>query len=369
MSLKIMHTGDLHLGMKFSQYPTISSQLEEARYQALKNVVQKANQKKANILAVAGDLFDKISVKEEVIIKSINILDQFVGDVILILPGNHDYQDGINALWGQFRKNQRGRMLLLDQKQIYDLNDFGLDAAVYSAPCDSRLSKTNNLGWIKDLKTDLNRKYKIGMAHGAIAGFSPDLTNNYFKMEKEELLSLKLDLWLLGHSHLPYPEQKKVQNHKIFNSSTPEPDGMDCSHQGYAWFIELKKNKEIEAERVVVGNYQFLDLDFEVNNKADLKSLLDKILSNQPQNKLLRLAISGHLPKEVFADKDQYLNKLRNNLFYAEIDQSNLNIKIDQKLIAAEFSCSSFPYQLLDDLKDDEEALHLAYQILKEVQD
>ena len=35
MSLKIMHTGDIHLGMKFTQYPQISKELEEARYLSL----------------------------------------------------------------------------------------------------------------------------------------------------------------------------------------------------------------------------------------------------------------------------------------------------------------------------------------------
>lgn len=368
MSLKIMHTGDLHLGMKFSRYAGISEQLIEARFQALANVVQKANDKKCSILAVAGDLFDKINVEEEIILKSIKILDQFSGDVILILPGNHDYQDGNNKLWQYFRQNQKGRMLILDQEEIYELDDFGLEAAVYPAPCQSRLSAANNLGWIKELKNRSDCKFQIGIAHGALAGFSPDLDNNYFTMTEEELLAAELDLWLLGHSHLPYPSQKRVSGHKIFNSSTPEPDGMDCSHPGYAWFIELKENKEVEAERLRVGNYQFLDLEFELNSEADLESLTAQILADQPENKIMRLSLTGSLAKDIFADKEKYLNQLRSNLFYAEIDQSNLKLKIDQDLIAEEFAVESFPYQLLSDLEDDPEALNIAYQMLKEVQ-
>lgn len=368
MSLKIMHTGDLHLGIKFSHYPEISQELKQARFQALANVVQKANERKCSILAVAGDLYDKINVEEEVILKSIKILDQFAGDVILILAGNHDYQDGKNKLWQYFRQNQKGRMLLLDKKEIYELDDFGLEAAVYPAPCQSRLSAANNLGWIKELKTRSDQKFQIGIAHGALAGFSPDLDNNYFTMTEKELLALELDLWLLGHSHLPYPSQKKVSSHKIFNSSTPEPDGMDCSHPGYAWFIELKENKEAAAERLKVGNYQFLDLEFKVSSEADLEAAVKQILSAEPGNKIMRLKIAGSLAKEVFAEKEKYLNQLRSQLFYAEIDQSALKMKIDQELIAEEFAVNSFPYQLLSDLEDDPEALNLAYQMLKEVQ-
>ncbi|MEC9490036.1 MAG: metallophosphoesterase, partial [Halanaerobiales bacterium] len=72
MSLKIMHTGDVHLGMKFNQYPQISSELEESRYQALENVIKAGNQRNVNLLAIAGDLFDKANIKSVNIKKTID---------------------------------------------------------------------------------------------------------------------------------------------------------------------------------------------------------------------------------------------------------------------------------------------------------
>lgn len=368
MTLKIMHTGDVHLGMKFSQYPAISQQLEEARYQTLKNLIKIANQKRANLLVVAGDLFDKINIAEEKIIKTIKILDQFAGDAILILPGNHDYQDGTNQLWSIFRENLKGRILLLDEEKIYQLTDFGIDAAVYPAPCDSRLSANNKLSWIKNLDEKPDNKYQIGIAHGALAGFSPDLTDSYFKMNKTELLDLNMDLWLLGHSHLPYPEQKQVRGQRLFNNSTPEPDGMDCSHPGYAWFIELEA-QNIKAERLITGKFHFADLEYQINLETDFEKMTAEILNDQPETKILRLKLKGNLPKETFLIKDEFLNQLRDNCFYLKIDQSNLKIKIDREIIAEEFAVNSFPYELLTELENEEQALHLAYKILKEVQD
>ena len=368
MSLKIMHTGDVHLGMKFNHYPEISNELEEARFKALENVVKTANQKKCNILAVAGDLFDKINIKESEILKTIDILDKFAGDVILILPGNHDYSDQLNQLWQKFKQHLRGRILILDQEKVYPLADFGLEAAVYPAPCDSRLSENNKLGWLKDSDKRDQYKFNIGLAHGALAGFSPDLNDSYFKMTKDELLSLEMDLWLLGHSHIPYPEFKSVKNHKIFNNGTPEPDGMDCSHPGYAWYIELADNKAISAERIITGNYHFSDLVFEVNSKSDLINAVGKIKADSPENKILRLKLKGKLSRDDFRDKDKYLTEIRDKCFYAQIDQKALNIKIDKELIADEFAVNSFPYQLLTELEDQDQALHLAYMMLKEVQ-
>lgn len=368
MNLKIMHTGDVHLGMRFNQYPQISSDLEAARYQALENVVIEANQRNTNLLAIAGDLFDKANIKSVNIKRTIEILDKFAGDAVLILPGNHDYSDGITALWDEFKKEIKSRMLILDQEQIYMLNDFGISAAVYPAPCDSKLSSQNKLGWIKDLSERPSADYHLALAHGALAGFSPDLNDNYFKMTKEELLNLDMDLWLLGHSHLPYPEKKNVRMQKIFNNGTPEPDGMDCKHPGYAWFIEFNQEKELQAEQIKTGNYHFSDLEKEINSQAELENLVSKILNSEPENKILRLKLKGELSREDFAEKDKYLVELRDNCFYTKIDQSGLNIKIDQDLIAEEFAENSFPYQLLTELENNNQALHLAYNMLKEVQ-
>lgn len=369
MSLKIMHTGDLHLGMKFNQYPNISSKLENARYQALENVVVEANQREANLLVIAGDLFDRSSIKNVKIIKAIDILNKFAGEAILILPGNHDYSDGVSSLWSQFKKEIKGRMLILEQEKVYLLQDFGIDAAVYPAPCDRKLSADNRLGWIKKLVERPSVDYHLLTAHGALAGFSPDLNDDYFKMTETELLNLEMDLYLLGHSHLPYPKKESVSGHKIFNNGTPEPDGMDCSHHGSAWYIELNENKEVEAEQIKTGNYHFSDLEAELNSLTELENLIGQILNSEAETKILRLKLKGELPREDFAEKDNELARLRDNCFYVKIDQNDLTIRIDQELIAEEFDEKSFPYQLLNELGDNHQAQHLAYKMLKEVQE
>ncbi len=369
MTLKIMHTGDIHLGMKFNQYAKISHELEEARYQALENTVKEANKRHCSLFVVAGDLFDKTNIKDQALIKTIDILDKFAGDAVLILPGNHDYQDGVVDLWQRFKQHLTGKIKVLDQEKIYDLRGFDIDAAAYPAPCDSKLSDSNNLGWLKENEPDGSYQYNIGLAHGALAGFSLDLTDSYFKMTEKELLELKLDIWLLGHSHIAYPAEEKVKNRKVFNSGTPEPDGLDCSHRGYAWYIEMDENKEINAERVNTGVYHFEDLKCEIKSESDFDKLLRNLKADDPDSKVLRIKLAGSISKELFADKQKYIDQIRKNSFYALIDQTDLRMQIDREMIAEEFSVGSFPYQLLDELADKEEVLNTAYNLLKEVRD
>jgi len=61
--MKIFHIADLHLGHSFRNLPEARDTLSEARYETLKNCINKANEVKANIFVITGDLFDRTSVK------------------------------------------------------------------------------------------------------------------------------------------------------------------------------------------------------------------------------------------------------------------------------------------------------------------
>src|SRR4051812_27996088 len=99
--VRLVHTADNHIGMKFnSRYPNdVAQQLYQERFDALKRIVQRANQYSANYLIITGDLFDSINVSQKDIKTVADILGEFNADVIVI-PGNHDfYEDQNSKLW------------------------------------------------------------------------------------------------------------------------------------------------------------------------------------------------------------------------------------------------------------------------------
>ncbi|MFW5790770.1 MAG: metallophosphoesterase family protein [Bacillota bacterium] len=374
MALKVFHTGDIHLGMQFNSYPSsVSDKLQEARTGVLERIVELANTEECNLLVVAGDLFNNTQVETKLVLNAVNIFDKFKGEAILFLPGNHDYDLGQENVWRTFARKATSRMLILNDFKPYDLEDYGLRATIYPAPCDSRHSSSNNLGWLKELDEAGNKinsnNYSIGIAHGALAGLSPDLTDNYFQMSRDELLAIEMDLWLLGHSHIQYPEGDNPTNKKIFNSGTPEPDGLDCRHAGFAWVITLDDNKYISARKVKTGRYRFYDLDKTINSQQDLQALKAELLAGSPENKIVRLKLSGGIKEEIYNQRQEFYDDLKYQLGYLDIEDDNLYIKLDHSKIEAEFTPGSFPYQFLTRLEDDEKSLHLAYELIKEVQD
>ncbi|MEX2409970.1 MAG: metallophosphoesterase, partial [Candidatus Paceibacterota bacterium] len=97
--VEIFHIADLHLGLRFKNHPEASKTLAQARYNTLEKLVDMANDKNADIFAIAGDLFDRTSMKVSDIQRAVQAINKFVGNVALVLPGNHDYITEDSQLW------------------------------------------------------------------------------------------------------------------------------------------------------------------------------------------------------------------------------------------------------------------------------
>ena len=66
MGIRIFHTADLHLGMKFARgySPEVQAALVDARFEALAGMVETANREQCSLFAVAGDMFDVVDLDD-----------------------------------------------------------------------------------------------------------------------------------------------------------------------------------------------------------------------------------------------------------------------------------------------------------------
>ena len=145
----------------------------------------------------------------------------------------------------------------------------------------------------------LSNMINIGIGHGAITDISPDLKNQYYSMTLQELNDIPMDLWLLGHTHIPYPEQDNVTDIKVFNSGTPEPDGLDCKHEGNAWIITIDNEKSISAKRIVTGTYKFVDKEYEIKDEDDIDNIIDDLMVNNPSMTIARISLKGRIDEYI----------------------------------------------------------------------
>ncbi|MDZ4685486.1 MAG: DNA repair exonuclease [Planctomycetaceae bacterium] len=373
---RIFHTADLHIGLKFtraSYSPDLREKLVAARVDTLTRLVEKANDEHCELFVVAGDMFDHLRVTQTVIRKSAEALRRFAG-VVVVLPGNHDFcQRSDDPVWPHMENALGEGHLILREQRPYDLSDQGIPVVLYPGPCGSKHSSDNAVGWIRSISPESRdeSKFHIGIAHGSLDGVSPDFDGRYFPMTHRELEAMGLDLWLLGHTHIRYPDQLEGSGNRLFYPSTPEPDGFDCRHEGFAWIIDLSRSQPAQYRSLATGQYRFHDFDRQLLQKSDVLALQRELNGLAAGNQLVKLRLHGQLSDQLLADLRDALSSCQPAFGYFEPDTTDVIQEITQVDIDREFTQGSFPHRLLSQLAANQPAslaLQLAYELVQEAQ-
>jgi DNA repair exonuclease SbcCD nuclease subunit len=350
--------------MRFGGYPPpLQAGLSEARFAALEKLVAQGNARECRLLIVAGDLFHSLSLPKREIQRAAAALNEFRGEAVAVLPGNHDYHTGgAGSLWKSFRESADGHVLLLSDPQPYELAPFHLPVILYPGPCTQKHSKENALGWLAGRKRDQGA-LAIGVAHGSLEGVSPDAQGEYYPMHRGELESYGLDLWVLGHAHRPPADNDA----RLFIPGTPEPDGFDCQGAGSALLLQVEGGKVL-AERLDTGTYRFRRESLEVAGEEP-EAALARYFSPGHERTLLRLALHGSLDAEARQRVRAQTQRLQQALAWLETDDAELRERITAEKVEAEFARDSFSWLLLRRLLEagETEALEAAYELIREV--
>jgi exonuclease SbcD len=375
LGLRILATADLHLGMRFAGYPQLQEQLSEARFAALERLVELGNERECRLLIVAGDLFEKLSLPQREIQRAAEALKGFEGEAAAVLPGNHDYYTGAAGNpWKSFRQKAGDRVLLLSEPQVYDLAHYGLAVRLYPGPCTDKHSRQNGLGWLASRRPSEGRQgeeaqaagraLRIGLAHGAVEGYSPDEQGEYYPMRRSELEAAGMDFWIVGHTHRPQSDPDCC----LFIPGTPEPDGFDCEHAGSVLLLEAEAGR-VRAERLETGTFRFRRESLALAEGQEPASAFARFHEPGYTDTLLRLALRGSLEAEALRRAHEERDRLKQAVAWLETDEAELRERITAEKVEAEFARGSFPWLLLHRLlkAGQPEALEQAYELLREV--
>ena len=375
--VKIFVTGDNHFGKKYDRYPEIRDRLVQSRADALKDMVRKAEAEGCELFVITGDLFDSIrTVKVSTVEQVADILAEFTGNVV-VLPGNHDYYTGEEKVWKDFAQALSARdhnITLIREFRPYRFATSEETVVFYPAFCQSKHSKENNLGWIKEADIPEDDKVHIGLAHGTIQGITPDLQKEYFLMTERELLAIPVDAWLIGHTHVPYPdglkEDSDTAGYKIFNAGTHAQLDLHNNTEGNGFLLSIEKQgtaARVLARRYVSGRIRFYDLDLHVKPESDtaLADAIRKEIEGKDRNAVVRVRISGSVKQTEYQEKDRICRELLGDFLTFEKEDTELSEEITIDKIREEFAETSFAAQFLEGLLDDPTELQMAYQLIQ----
>ena len=376
--IKIFVTGDNHFGKKYDRYPEIRDRLVDNRFVCFEKMVEKAEQEGCDIFAVTGDLFDNCSsIRKSDVERVVRILAGFAGRV-LVLPGNHDYYTGEEKVWKDFDDALRtcdNNIIRLDRFEPYPIEIAEETVVIYPAFCRPKHSRENNLGWIKEMSVPKSGQINVGMAHGAIEGVTPDMQKEYFLMTEPELQAIPMDVWLVGHTHIPYPgglsEDEEIGGYRIFNAGTHAQTDLHNNTRGYGFIISVDKQgdkAQVSAKKYQSGTIFFYDIAVRVSSAEgdSLEALLQEKLDPLEAESVVRLTVTGSVFSEEYSRRRELYKKYCDRFLSWELQDDELHEEITLDRVREEFAESSFAAKLMEALQGDQTELQMAYELLQE---
>ncbi len=373
--LRIFLTGDNHIGLKYANHRE-AEKIRKRRIEAFDGMVRAANEEGCDLFVVAGDLFENTGgIAKRDMEPLVETLSRFHGTAA-VLPGNHDYYDGETKVWQSFEGliQSRDNVMLLSENRTYSLTCGEEDVILYPAPCRSLHSEPgeNNLGWIKKETIVPDHVYRIGIAHGAVEGETIDKEGAYFRMTRRELEAIPVDVWLLGHTHVPFPgglrEDVYTPAGRIFNAGTHVQTDVSCSTDGECFLIEIDADKTVKAKKFVSGNLHFCrrQLAFTGGRFADG---LREGFQDLDDGSVVDAILTGSVSAEEYEKRNDILERELGRFLEWNCDDSALSRQVTEEQIDAEFPETSFSAGLLKALLDEPKEAQLVYELVRSLEE
>lgn len=304
--IKFIHTGDIHLGVQFSNVSFSREKAMDRRlelWSTFQRIVDYSVEQDVDFLFIAGDLFeaDYFTIGD---INKVRDIFAMAKDIkILISAGNHDFIDK-KSLYNKVTWTSNVTIFNSDSLESKYYPD--LKTRVYGYSWDRMEFKENTI-FAKDINLD-EKINNILLLHGDIRKES-----NYLPISLESLEALKMDYIALGHIHKP-----NLFSHKIAYCGSPEP--LDFGEQGNRGIIKGSIDKgSTMIEFIPFSKRCFHEKTIEINGNDSYFDIINKIKScdlGNIERDFYRIILDG------FVQNDMDLSNLVRELsgfYYIEI--------------------------------------------------
>ncbi len=318
---KILHIGDIHLDSPFSLFDVEKSQARRNELRGtFTSIMMYAKMKEADVVIIAGDLFDSEFVTKETLGL---LVSQFAANPackFVITPGNHDPATAKSAyLKTKFPEN----VYIFKSENVEKLSfdDIGVD--IYGFAYVEEKYEQNPLE--KPIETDKN-KISIFAAHA-------DITNRksvYCPMKEWDFAVSGFDYVALGHIHAGGEIEKIGETYYAY-CGCPEGRSFDeCGVKG-GIFINAEKKEgvlkiDFEHPRFCKKRYEKTDVDVSgMSTREEAVLQIKKAVTEHGWGKdtLLRAKLCGVVSPEA-AFEPEKIEAADAGVFYIEVEDSTL---------------------------------------------
>jgi exonuclease SbcD len=328
--LRLIHTADVHLGARHDDLGDQAAAQRERQFAAFVATIDLALAERADVLLIAGDLFDSNVQPRRSVERVAAELKRLAAAKIrtVIIPGTHDVYDrasiyrahDLPALAGQAGDDDFVTVLTPDRPEVV-LN--ACDAVIYGRVFATKKQDHSPLRGL-DAAAESRAKWRIGMVHGAIA--IPGKTDgDDVVVTKDEIGATNLDYLALGHWHST--QQGKAGTVTYAYAGAPEPLALNQDGAGKVLLVTLEDvagTRTVTVAEKSVGQTRFDKLELDAAAIASQAAAAVQIQAKASPDVILDVRIVGVRRDELDLDPDELESQLRRSFLRLRIRDHSL---------------------------------------------
>ena len=322
--MKLIHTGDIHIGSAMKNLPTAKSQIRKREIiDGFRSLAAFAREQNVDAVLIAGDLFDENAVERQVAQEVFSIISSAEPVCFFYVSGNHD---------DEFSQNEGLPKNLYLFSQTHAWQGYRLKENVVITGADTRNFSTHLFENLRLNPADFN----VVLLHGDIE-----------KKNAKESIPLALmqgkgvDYFALGHIHKPMAQASRLDGRARFRyCGALEGRGFDeCGEHGF-FLLEIEKGRLCSEQFLSVSKRSIWEVRVDISacqSYFEMENAVFSALQNKKGEDLIKLVLTGRHRADLVKNISLLNERINERFFFARIEDQS-RIFIDESSFKNDFS-------------------------------
>jgi exonuclease SbcD len=288
MAIKLLHTGDLHLGASFAFLGQKGQKQRQKLLTTLDKIVDLAIGEKVSLFLIAGDLFDSNSPSYTTIDRTVDALQKLeqAGIPVCLVPGSHDH-DGPCSIYNLYDFSEALPNLTVlageTNRHTYDQ----LDLTVYGQEIPDRWRPNDHFN---NFTASAKTKYHIGLLHGLISSLGEKEEDQDHVFNAHQIKNSGMNYVALGHHHsFTNCSQEDV---KAFYCGSPSMLELHKNH-GHVVLVTIQPSGETDVQPRLVSHSYYKKEQIAVEHLANIDQLKEIIKTRAHPQVFYEIQLTG----------------------------------------------------------------------------
>ncbi|MET1232243.1 MAG: DNA repair exonuclease [Candidatus Limnocylindrales bacterium] len=322
---RLLHMADVHLGARHHDLGEAAATQRERQFEAFRRAIDLALTEKADVVLVAGDLFDSNQQPRRSVERAAAQFARLASAGIrtVVIPGTHDVYDPssiyrVNDLAALAGQRSGEDMVVVLTPERPDVVFPALDLVVYGRVAFTKRMPSSPLDGFTT-HDDRRARWRVGLIHGSLRVNGVVEADDVLFTEAE-VAACGLHYLALGHWH---SFRQGVQGETTWAyAGAPEPVAVDQDGAGQVLSVDLEERDGREYVSItphVIGRTSFKHLDIDAADIASQVALVEQLRASADPDLVLDVRIVGILPDELEIQEEEVERQLAPGFFKVRV--------------------------------------------------